>query len=231
MKATLKITKALADPTRFHIYEYVSQVPNGSLVQEISQKFKIHPNVARLHLTKLEQAKLLTSLKYQSPNGGRPSRLYKLAEKPIHLSFPTRNYELLASIAVEALDSLGEVGHEALFAYAYDFGINYVTLYYPQSIESSRPLSIDKKKILFVEAAGSLGFTAAFDEQHEQLVFSVQNSLFKEISFSNDDLPKEFHVSLLQGIVDAIFFDRSLTAVEPIPECTHTYAYTLSSIN
>ncbi|TXK86230.1 helix-turn-helix transcriptional regulator, partial [Parageobacillus sp. SY1] len=54
MEQTLKITNVLADPTRYHIYEYITKKHKKVSVQEIAEAFNIHPNVARLHLTKLE---------------------------------------------------------------------------------------------------------------------------------------------------------------------------------
>lgn len=57
----LKITSTLADETRFQIYEYMLQQKKAFTVQDIADKFNIHPNVARLHLTKLSEIHLITA--------------------------------------------------------------------------------------------------------------------------------------------------------------------------
>lgn len=61
MEQALKITGVLADPTRYYIYKYISQKHSYVTVQEIADEFDIHPNVARLHLSKLEDVHMLKS--------------------------------------------------------------------------------------------------------------------------------------------------------------------------
>lgn len=61
MEQALKITGVLSDPTRYYIYKYISQKHNYVTVQEIADEFNIHPNVARLHLSKLEDVNMLKS--------------------------------------------------------------------------------------------------------------------------------------------------------------------------
>ena len=61
MENTLKITSTLADPTRLSIYQYMVQYQKDVSVQDIANHFHIHPNVARPHLSKLEEATVITS--------------------------------------------------------------------------------------------------------------------------------------------------------------------------
>src|SRR5699024_7321649 len=111
---TLKITGVLSDPTRYSIYQYISRQHRDVTVQEIANRFKINGNVARLHLTKLEDVNMLISKTKKTGKGGRPSRFYRLSDEVITLQFPYRDYEKLAEIALETLSSLGDVGKAAL---------------------------------------------------------------------------------------------------------------------
>lgn len=61
MENTLKVTNVLSDPTRFYIYQYITKRHQDVTVQEIADEFSIHPNVARLHLSKLEDVRMLHS--------------------------------------------------------------------------------------------------------------------------------------------------------------------------
>ena len=106
MEQAFKITGVLADPTRYYIYKYISQKHSYVTVQEIADEFDIHPNVARLHLSKLEDVHMLKSETKKTGKGGRPSRLYVLSEDVIQLQFPFRDYQLLAKIAFNSLLSL-----------------------------------------------------------------------------------------------------------------------------
>ena len=80
MDQVLKITSVLADPTRYEIYQYITRKHQEVTVQEIADAFHIHPNVARLHLTKLEDVNMLVSETKKTGKGGRPSRLYRLSD-------------------------------------------------------------------------------------------------------------------------------------------------------
>ena len=57
----IKITSTLADETRYQIYEYMLKTQQYVNVQHIAEQFQIHPNVARLHLTKLSEINLITA--------------------------------------------------------------------------------------------------------------------------------------------------------------------------
>ena len=73
----LKITSTLADETRFQIYDFMLQQKRAFTVQEIADQFQIHPNVARLHLTKLAEIKVITADFVKKGKGGRPGRVYQ----------------------------------------------------------------------------------------------------------------------------------------------------------
>ncbi|WP_321164154.1 helix-turn-helix transcriptional regulator [Tepidibacillus decaturensis] len=143
---TLKLTSVLADPTRFAIYQYVSSMGRAVNVQEIADKFGIHPNVARLHLSKLEDVNLLKSITEKTGRGGRPSRVYTLSDEVVSLQFPPRDYKLLAKIAIETLLSFGEEGKKALVEMGRNFGREAARqAMMKDSIENSRYLPIEKK--------------------------------------------------------------------------------------
>ncbi len=57
----LKITNTFADETRFKIYEHLLTCKHAFTVQMIADHFHIHPNVARLHLTKLVDIQVITA--------------------------------------------------------------------------------------------------------------------------------------------------------------------------
>ena len=103
MNHTLKITSVLSDPTRFQIYQFINEQLEDITVQDVATKFNIHPNVARLHLSKLEEIHLIVSETRKTGKGGRPSKIYHLSEEVVQLHFPYRDYQLLAKIALETL--------------------------------------------------------------------------------------------------------------------------------
>src|SRR5699024_11986294 len=84
-------------------------------VNEVADHLDIHPNVERMHLTKLQDINLLISYSKKTGQGGRPSRLYQLSEEVIELNLPHRDYKMFSIIALETFAELGEPGKEALY--------------------------------------------------------------------------------------------------------------------
>lgn len=145
MEQALKITGVLSDPTRYYIYKYISQKHNYVTVQEIADEFNIHPNVARLHLSKLEDVNMLKSETKKTGKGGRPSRLYVLSQDVIQLQFPFRDYQLLAQIAFNSLLSLGSAGEKALYETGKQFGKELMQQHMHRLNVSAEALTIEQK--------------------------------------------------------------------------------------
>lgn len=105
----------LADPTRYAVYRWLAGQPHRAFsAREIASQFGLHPNVARQHLVRLEHAGLVVGCLRRSPRGGRPGRVYQMAEKPLSVQLPARDFQLLAVLALQALASLGPEGARAL---------------------------------------------------------------------------------------------------------------------
>jgi len=103
------LSAVLADPTRFGIYRFVAERPGDpASVLDVAAEFGLHPNVARMHLSKLEQTGFLATSQRKGPSGGRPAKLYSLAPGVRSLSFPPRRYDLLAELALEVLAAVAK---------------------------------------------------------------------------------------------------------------------------
>jgi len=183
-------------------------------VQEIAEQFDIHPNVARLHLTKLEDVNLLNSTSEKTGKGGRPSRLYSLSDEVISLQFPPRDYQLLANIAIETLLSLGEAGQKALYEMGRKFGHEAAR----QAIEKERVGFTGMKteeKIASIHrlvlAQGLNPEIELIDEQH--LRFRVYNCTFKETAVKNPESICRMHHALLLGIFET-YFGENISLIE-----------------
>src|SRR5574342_313388 len=145
MEQTLKITNVLSDPTRYYIYQYITKRHQEVTVQEVADNFNIHPNVARLHLTKLEDVNMLSSETKKTGKGGRPSRLYRLSDDVIQLHFPYRDYMLLSKVAIETMISLGEEGKKALHLTGKRFGLEIIDQELSRKGHNGSELNFDQK--------------------------------------------------------------------------------------
>jgi len=204
MEQTLKITNVLSDPTRFSIYQYITKHHNEVTVQEIADSFNIHPNVARLHLSKLEDVNMLISETKKTGKGGRPSRLYRLSDDVVQLNFPFRDYQLLSEIAIGTLLSLGEIGKQALLETGQRYGKEIIE---KEMKRSGNPLSFNDKIILLKDAASLLGFYPEFEanEDHTKVYFKIFNCPFKEVAALEVKDVCTMHFAFLEGMFNSLF--------------------------
>jgi predicted ArsR family transcriptional regulator len=207
MEQTLKITNVLADPTRYHIYEYIATNQKEVTVQEIADVFQIHPNVARLHLSKLEDIHLLVAETKKTGKGGRPSRLYRTSDHVIQLHFPFRDYQLLAKIAIQALEKLGEAGLQALRQVGKQFGEETIKRELPNS-----QLTVEQKLDIISNTAKMIGFRYQYSQSDDQAIinFHIHNCPFKEIANESQETVCYMHHAFIQGMFEALFANVQL---------------------
>lgn len=67
----------LDSPTRAQILDILRGSSEGQTVKDVAAMVGIHPNVARTHLIKLAQAKLVSFTEQRHEHGGRPARIYR----------------------------------------------------------------------------------------------------------------------------------------------------------
>ncbi|MEC0274497.1 helix-turn-helix transcriptional regulator [Peribacillus frigoritolerans] len=214
MEQTLKITNVLADPTRYYIYQHIVNNHGDVSVQEIADSFNIHPNVARLHLSKLEDIDMLTSNSRKTGKGGRPSRLYRLSDKVIQLHFPYRNFQLLAKIAVQSMMTLGEQGKQALYETGKVFGEELINQQLALNSTSIDRLSFAEKVNMLKNAATIAGLSPEIQasEEENKISFRIFNCPFKEVTEVEPGTICSMHNSFLKGMFEALF--ENVTIVE-----------------
>lgn len=210
---TLKITGVLSDPTRFSIYQFAARQHREVTVQEIADTFKIHANVARLHLTKLEDVNMLVSDTKKTGKGGRPSRFYRLSDEVVSLQFPYRDYQRLSEIAIESLSTLGEAGEQALIRTGDQFGYESARAFV-QTLNEDPNEMVTAEKVKFVERIAlnqGLNPEIHYDEEKNEIVFRIFNCTFKELAPSKGIC--NMHHALINGIF-RYFFDEVILKEE-----------------
>ena len=216
MEQTLKITNVLADPTRYYIYQHIVNNHGDVSVQEIADSFNIHPNVARLHLSKLEDIDMLTSISRKTGKGGRPSRLYRLSDKVIQLHFPYRNYQLLAKIAVQSMMTLGEQGKQALYETGKVFGEELINQQLALNSTSIDRLAFAEKVNMLKNVATIAGLSPEIQasEEENKISFRIFNCPFKEVTEVEPGTICSMHNSFLKGMFEALFENVTFVEIE-----------------
>ncbi|MDR7318205.1 helix-turn-helix domain-containing protein [Brevibacillus nitrificans] len=198
-----KLTSALADPTRFSIYQYVAYSKDPITVTDVAEHFSIHPNVARLHLTKLEDVHLLSAVSDKSGKGGRPSRLYSLSDQVVSLQFPPRDYQLLADIAIESLLSLGEAGEAALIKMGYRIGTEMAKRAVAKSGLKLATATMEEKLSHIERLVVAQGLKPDIEMLTDGVLrFRVNNCTFSETAKKHPASVCQMHNALLMGIFE-----------------------------
>ncbi len=227
MEETVKVANILSDPTRYYIYQYISRRHKEVSVVEVAELFDIHPNVARLHLSKLEDGHMIVSDTRNSGKSGRPRRLYRLSDEVIQLNFPNRDYQTLAKLAIETMISLGDAGSEALFKNGEKFGRDMVYQYAKEIDAEPENLSFDHKLSILKEISEKAGFSPEFriPSNEEDIKFKVYNCPFKEIAAEHQETVCGTHHAFIRGMFNALFESVDLNAEDNIingcPACIY----------
>ncbi len=194
-----ELSAVLADDTRYHIYRWIAEQPGEDVtVADVAAAFDLHPNVARMHLAKLEQAGFLTTGFRRAAGGGRPAKLYRLSDLVVTFGFPPRRYELLSRLALDAL-AAGGTRDDALRV-CREAG----------AAEGRRALAGDTEAPRDRAAAASLVATIAEEQgllpevawRNGGLSIVVNNCSFRELSGADPDLVCAMHRAFLEGILE-----------------------------
>ncbi|MGM7681550.1 helix-turn-helix transcriptional regulator [Cytobacillus sp. Hm23] len=233
MEQTLKITNVLSDPTRYYIYQYITKRHSEVTVQEIADEFKIHPNVARLHLSKLEDVNMLVSEAKKTGKGGRPSRLYRLSDDVVQLFFPFRDYQLLAKVAIKSMMKLGEAGKEALFDTGKAFGQEIIDSQLHPNDTQTTALSFEHKLKILKDSATILGFYPEFEHNEDKTIifFQIFNCPFKELADKHTDAICGMHYAFLHGMFEVLFNNVKLIEKDNIIRGCDSCSYQVKVTN
>jgi len=197
-----RLSVVLADETRYKIYRSIAEQPHDAVtVAEVARRFGLHPNVARMHLGKLEQAGLLATGLRKTKGGGRPARLYTLSGQVSSFDVPPRRYDLLSSLALMALAQRGS--DESVLGICRDAGRAEGRRYVA---EEGRPKSFSKKSSadLVRRVAEEQGLLPEVRWEGEALNVQVRNCVFQEIAALRPDLVCPMHRAFFEGVVDAV---------------------------
>jgi predicted ArsR family transcriptional regulator len=108
--ADIRVVAALDDDVRRALYRHVASRPGGVSRADAAGAMRIETSLAAYHLDRLATVGLL-DVEFRRPPGragpgaGRPAKYYRCSSKPVEVSLPPRNYELVASLLATAIDS------------------------------------------------------------------------------------------------------------------------------
>ena len=208
----LLITHTLGDPTRYGIYRTLVEAAGEPLtVIDIARQFSLHPNVARMHLQKLVDVGLVESDTRKSPGGGRPARVYRLSDRVANLQFPPRDYQSLAGLALQVIQTIAKDQPSLLDQAGWEMGR-------AEGLKGLRRDGVEPESATLDAILDSLRATCALlglfprvEREDGGIRVELRNCVFRELSVGFPGLVCALHTSLLRGILDAYLSEFSLT--------------------
>jgi len=207
------LTAVLADDTRFAIYRCIAEQPTVAVtVAEVAERFGLHPNVARMHLGKLEQAGLLETALRRRSGGGRPAKLYRLSEHVSTFAFPPRHYELLAALALEILAESSD--DDALQRVCRRAGRGVADAY---RRERSLPATLRGHALAAAvqDIAEEQGLLPDIEWHSDGLHIELRNCVFREAAETRPELSCAIHRAFFRGMIDGLTGDGGHSQLVP----------------
>jgi predicted ArsR family transcriptional regulator len=197
-----ELTVVLADDTRYRIYRSIAEAPSAPVtVSEVAERFGLHPNVARMHLGKLEQAGFVSTGFRHSKTGGRPAKLYRLSDRVATFGYPPRRYELLSSLALAALAEGRDL--EAVQSVCRDAGRTEGRRVLTEETDG-RPLGRSRVVEVLHLVAERQGLLAKAEWHGDTLAIEVHNCVFRELSTMRPELVCAMHRAFLEGVLGVV---------------------------
>lgn len=182
------LADALGDPTRRAIFQYVAESKAPLTAGDVGEYFGVHRTVARAHLERLVETDLLESGTQHTSEGGRPPKVYSRSERRLDLQLPARQYELLADLLLESLESFGEAAEMMAEKVGFAFGEKLGAAYHEEAADPLQPL-IDAGAEVVTEA------------NTERVDVTVQNCLFREIATRRPRLVCTLDRAIIRGML------------------------------
>ena len=207
-----ELSAVLADDTRYSIYRAIAARPGEDVtVADIAARFDLHPNVARMHLAKLEQAGFLATDFRRTSGGGRPAKLYRLSDLVVSFGFPPRRYELLSRLALGAL-SAGGTRADALRV-CREAG----TADGRRALAGASAAPRDRAAAaqLVRQVAEEQGLLPEVFWQKQALAVVVHNCAFHELSGADPDLVCSMHRAFLEGVLEVVTAGLGPLRIDP----------------
>lgn len=204
----------LSESARRRLFDYVSAQPDAVSRDQAASALKITRSLAAFHLDRLAEAGLL-DVEFRrlsgrtGPGAGRPSKLYRPAEREFEVSIPPRRYRMAAGWLADALgrDVPAEALRETAQAHGEELG----------RTARSRVSGTDRHELLNagVKVLSEEGFAARLTPD-ERIV--LENCPFDALAHDHRELIcGEMNRALFEGFADGLGAGEFRASLEPRP--------------
>lgn len=181
--------RALGDPTRHQMFQYLVDADEGADVAELTAHLGLNHNAIRQHLAKLVDAELVVEAVDAPAGRGRPRLRYTVNPSTDSRWGPTGPYERLAILLTEMArsgDTPVEVGRRA--------GLR---------LRRGAPPA-DDPAAAFVEQMARQGFDPTVRHRGDQVAVTLHTCPFASAVLTDRDTICDLHLGLAQGVAEAV---------------------------
>lgn len=201
---------ALADETRRALYEFVIAQTEPVGRDQAAAAVNIAKHNVNFHLDKLVEEGLL-EVEYRrlsgktGPGAGRPSKLYKRAEREFSVSLPERHYDLVGDILASAFTraSEGESLADAVKHVAHEEG---------HALGESLSVADGEDSL---EAVSEALKTQGYEPYEHGDLIALNNCPFDSLADKHTDLVCGLNVDFVQGLAEGMGRTDVTACLEP----------------
>ena len=209
---------ALSDPLRRRLYLFVCAQQEPISRELAADALGLAPHQAKFHLDRLERDGLVDSSYARmsgrrGPGAGRPSKLYRRADREVAVSLPDREYQLAGTLMADAIAESAEAGTpviEALHRLAHTYGRRLGDM----AVGDNPPRTAKAALALAVETLTENGYEPHPDDGRVVMA----NCPFHALAQAQTQLVCQMNHALIGGLTDALGPHRPVAELEPAPD-------------
>lgn len=209
---------ALSDPLRRRLYLFVCAQQEPISRELAADALGLAPHQAKFHLDRLERDGLLDSSYARmsgrtGPGAGRPSKLYRRADREVAVSLPDREYQLAGTLMADAIAESAEAGTpviEALQRLAHTYGRRLGDI----AVGDNPPRTAKAALARAVETLTENGYEPHPDDGRVVMA----NCPFHALAQAQTQLVCQMNHALIGGLTDALGPHRPVAELEPAPD-------------
>lgn len=206
---------ALQEPTRRALYFHVVENSQETSRNQAARALGVSPNLAGFHLDRLVEGGLL-EVSYRrlsgrtGPGAGRPAKLYRRAQRQIHISLPQREYELAAKILAASVSANQTPAMaEALATAAGTFGRQIGA-----GVHTGAAI-LPADDVGAMEAVITTLRECGYEPVREHGEIRLRNCPFHNLVQQNRELVCGMNLALIEGLLGGIGLDTARAVLEP----------------
>ena len=193
---------ALAQPTRRRLFALLGELKRAASTDELAARVGLHPNGARFHLERLEQAGLVARTRVRQARG-RPRDAWAIAADARPAGRPPRAYADLSRWLTRAIDTKS-VSPRGIEGAGRAIGRELAPTDAPDGAQA------------LATTLAALGFQPTLrDDSSDTMTFCLRNCPYRDAVRENQPLICALHKGITRGLIDVLKPTARLTRFEP----------------